>query len=265
MQRGRRVTLKDIARETGYTANTVSKALRDGPDLAGDTKRRIREAAERMGYVANAAASSLRSGSTRTIALVIADVANPFFGILVKEVEQCARQNGYSILVMNTEEDGGREVEAIRTAIAKSVDGVLLVPAQRDRAGVALLRRAGIPYVLVGRAFEEGQDDCVLFDDRAGGYLATRHLLEIGRRDILMVNAPGHIYNARERLRGYADALAAFGLAARPERVIELDSALGDVGARLERLAERGVWYDAVFAFSDHLAFAIVCQLQAMG
>ena len=106
-----RITLRDIANATGYSVNTVSKALRDMPDLSEQTKNTIRETAQRMGYVMNDMASALRSGYSNVLALIVSDISNPFFGILCKEVEQQAAKYNYTVIVFNTEEDADREDE----------------------------------------------------------------------------------------------------------------------------------------------------------
>ena len=161
----KRVTLKDIAGQTGYAVNTVSKALRDAPDLAADTKMRIRAAADEMGYIVNNAANSLRSGKTRTIALIVADITNPLFAIFAKEVEAVARVANYTVFMMNTDEHPLREDEAVRAAIEKNADGVLLFQTQRSGGALTRLKSAGIPYVLLCRAEDDPQADAVMIDE----------------------------------------------------------------------------------------------------
>ena len=125
-----RITLREVAQETGFSVNTISKALRDAPDLSAQTKRLIQDAAKRLGYVANNMASALRSGHSNVLALIISDISNPFFGILCKEIEQQAARHGLTVIVFNTEEDPEKEDRAIRTALSQSVDGFLLVPSR---------------------------------------------------------------------------------------------------------------------------------------
>lgn len=257
-----RVTLRDVAEKTGYTINTVSKALRHANDLAADTKAYIQKTAKEMGYIYNGMAGSLRSGLTKTLAMIISDITNPLFAILAKEIEFVAQQRDYTVFIMNTEEDEAREERAIRTAISKNVDGVLFFQAQHNRNGEALLLRADIPYILIGRRFDEQHCDAILFDDKQGGAMAARRLLERGRRDLLMLNGPLHISSARLRQEGFFDALRdADGVSYRAEY---LSNVLGGLKPLL-RKAYSEHFYDGIFAFSDILAFEMICELMDMG
>lgn len=256
-----RITLRHVARETGYSVNTVSKALRDAPDLSAQTKEHIRDTARRMGYVMNDMASALRSGFTNVLALIISDISNPFFGILCKEIEQQAARYNYTVIVFNTEEDAQREDRAIRTAIAKNVDGVLLTPSQHCADGIALLQSMGKPCVLIGRYFPDLHSDAVLFDDEQGGYLAGRHLIDRGYRNLLMLNADGNT-SAQDRARGFTKAMEQT-----PDvkgRIVTLKSPLGGCGDILRQEYNKEP-FDAVFAFSDLLAMEAICALEQMG
>lgn len=265
MNMRKRVTLKEIAAATGFTANTVSKALRGSPDISGPTRARIREAADRMGYVANNMAGALRSGFTNTIALVVPDISNPFFSIVAKEVDEAAQRSGHAVIILNTEEDADREERVIRVALSKNVDGMLIFPTQHDTGGLKLLKNAGVPFVLMGRRFDDFRADSIVFDDRRGGYLATDYLLKKGKRRVLLVNAPLHIYGARERLAGYAQALDEHGIDPDGQPRLNLDGSLRHARERLTQAVCAGLEMDAVFAFSDMLALECLCALQDLG
>ena len=257
----KRITLRDVAQATGYSVNTISKALRDAPDLNEQTKNSIRTIAREMGYVVNDMASALRSGFSNVLALIISDISNPFFGILCKEVEQQAAKYGYTVIVFNTEEDAVREEWAIRTAVSKNVDGVLLTPSQHSGDGIRLLQEMGKPCVLIGRYVPDLPADAVLFDDENGGYLAGKHLTEQGYKNILMLNAP---YNssARDRAAGFARAMAeAPGVRS---RTVTLKSPLGGTENILAEEYAREP-FDAVFAYSDLLALEAACKLEQIG
>ena len=245
-------TLKTIAEQTGVTQNTVSLALRDSPLVAEETKRAILAAAREQGYVRNDVAKSLRSGRTHTIAIIFGDIGNMLFAIKIAELEKALRKRHYHVLILNSGEDAALEYSVVETAIRKKVDGVILCPCQEDRAALELLRKRGIPYVLIGRCFPGGADDAVLWDDYRGGYIATRHLIDRGCRRILMLNVSCRISSAVERHGGYLDALAEAGL--EPiEREVSLTNA--DVNEALRELADRPGSIDGMFAFSDLIAF----------
>lgn len=256
-----RVTMKEIARETGFSVNTVSKALRDAPDLSAQTKRMIRDVAKRLGYVANNMASALRSGYSSVLALIVADISNPFFGILCKEIEQQAARHNYTVIVFNTEEDPEKEDRAIRTALSQNVDGVLLAPSQNGAEAVRLLQAYGKPCVLIGRYFTDRAADAVLYDDENGGYLAGKHLLECGCRNLLMINAP-HNSSAENRAKGFARAMTEVPGA--KSRMLTVESPLGGVPSALRSAYEQEP-FDGIFAYSDLFAMKAVWVLDEMG
>lgn len=255
-----RITLRDIANATGYSVNTVSKALRDMPDLSEQTKNTIRETAQRMGYVMNDMASALRSGFSGVLALIISDISNPFFGILCKEIEQQAAKYHYTVIIFNTEEQEYRENHAIRTALSKNVDGILLTPSQHSTENITLLQQWGKPCVLIGRHFPEVAADAVLFDDEKGGYLAGMHLAQQGYRRILMLNAP-HNSSALDREQGFRRAMEESDI---ESKVVTLDSPLGGISNILQQEHVQ-FHFDAIFAYSDLLAMEAVSCLQQMG
>ena len=108
-----------------------------------------------MGYISTSFSSSLRSGYTKTIALILGDISNPHFAIITKEIEKNAWKHKYSLLIINTDEDPDIEEQAIYAAISKKVDGIIICPTQKRKSNVEFIQKAGIPFVLIGRYFEE--------------------------------------------------------------------------------------------------------------
>ena len=255
------VTLRELAQKTGFSINTVSKALRDMPDISQQTKDTVRQAAKDMGYVGNSMASALRSGYSNVLALIISDISNPFFGILCKEIEQQAAKHNYTVVVFNTEEDAQREDRAIRTALSQNVDGVLLTPSQHSAEGIRLLQEHGKPCVLIGRYFPELPADAVVFDDEQGGYLAGKHLLECGCRNVRMLNAPRNT-SAENRAKGFLRAMAEV-----PEAKSQLLTVNSPLGGAAECLtaAYREDPFDGIFAYSDLFAMEAASVLEEMG
>ena len=134
------ITLKDIARETGLSVNTVSRALRGKADISAETTKRVIEVAKRMGYTRNDLASQLRTRKSGILGLVIADIANPVYSGVAKGVEAVAKREGYCVLVSDTEENADKEELAINMMLEKRVDGLLIVPTQQRDDAIVLLR-----------------------------------------------------------------------------------------------------------------------------
>ncbi len=256
-----KIRLSDIAQATGYSINTVSRALKGRPDIALATRNKIQAKAREMGYITDAVASSLRSGRSRTIAVVLGDIANPYFGLWVKEIEERAFAAGYSTLIMNTNEDESVEQAAIRTALSKRVDGLIVCLAQKTRASLDLLRSCGSPYVLAGRSFPDDDSPCVMPDDVRSGFLATKYLLEQGCRRILMLNGPDWISSARDRLAGHRQALAAAGLPFRADYIRTAGVQSGQTRALIQQALAARLDFDGLLAFSDLMALEAMASL----
>ncbi len=260
-----RVTLKDIAKKTGFTINTVSRSLKDKVDISAPTRQLIKDTALQMGYINNSIAGSLRSGSTKTIAIILGDISNPLFSILVKDIDMAVRPHGYNTFIINTDENDALELEAIQSALGKNVDGIILCPAQKNEDNVSYLMRTGVPFVLVERYFQNLETDCVVCDDVQGGYLATKHLTEKGHKRILMLVGPTYISSARERLEGYRKALAETGIPFDSSLVHEVSITSGNTKKVLQDIMAKETDFTAILAFSDMIAWETIGVLDTIG
>ena len=260
-----RVTLKDIATRAGYTANTVSRALKDKEDIGAETRKSIQGIAEEMGYISDSIAASLRTGQTGTIAVVLGDISNPHFAIIAREIELSARKHRYSTIILNSDEDAKIESEALRSALSRKVDGVIICPTQRNRDNLEFLRRQQVPFVLIGRHFPGAEVESVVCDDFKGGKLAAEHLLARHHRRILFLNGPSHISSAIERVAGYRAALTQAGVPCDPRLEWEIPIVAGDCRHVIYRVLDEGVDFTAIIAFSDLIAWEAMYALQKRG
>lgn len=251
----KKVTLKDIAEETGFSVNTVSRALRGEKNIAPETLKTIQDAQLRMGYINNTLASSLRRGYSNTIAVILGDVSNPHFGVMMREIEARARMYGYTSFLQTTDENEALELCAIQSAMNKSVDGIIICPCQQSDKNIRYLESLGIPYVLIGRRCETVDADYVICNDELGGYQATKMLIRNGHRRILMLQGYPNISSAQERLNGYLRAHAEAGLEV-DARLIREGSVMGQNNNELygQIMAEE-LDFSAIFAFSDLIAW----------
>lgn len=205
------VRLKDIAVRAGVSIMTVSKALRDAPDISAATKARVRGLAESMSYTPNRAAQGLRTRSTMLLGLVIPAATNPLFGRLLLAVEELAHAHGYEILLHHTMNQPEREEIIVRRLISRRVEGLLISPVYRLEPTATVydeLARQGIPTVLLGHRAPFCQSfPSVETDDLGGSYTLTRHLLTQGHERIAFFTGPATVPAAQERLEGYRRAL----------------------------------------------------------
>ena len=263
--RSKKITLKDIAKATGFTVNTVSRALNDKEDISDATKKLIRETANSIGYIGNLAAGSLRTGSTKTIAIILGDISNPVFAILVKEMEKILRDNGYSALILNTDETYILEERAIISALSKNVDGIIICPTQKDDKDLKMLADNEIPFVLFGRRFDNSEYNYVIADDKKGGYLATKHLIDKGHKRILSLIGPQYVSSSRERLDGYRKALIESNIEPEVELVREISITTGSCNEVLKRIIKENIKFTAISVFSDLLAWEAIYTLNELG
>jgi len=259
------ITLDDVAKVSGFSKSTVSRVLRNDPNVNPITKEKVEQVAQRLGYIPNIVARSLRSKKTTTIGVVIADICNPFFPSVVRGVEDVAREKGYSIILCNTDEKYEREKEALNTLIQKRVDGLLISPVQKKFDDLLELRRQKIPFVLIGRHFDPLEMDHIVTDDIRGAFMATEYLIKKGHKKILFINGPLYTSCARERMAGYKKALV--------ENNIKLDTKLLKEGALkmedgyrvIKKVISSKLDFTAVFAFSDLVAFGVIKALKEQG
>lgn len=258
------VTIKDIAREVGVSTTTVSRALNNKDAISPATSKRILELAKKMGYTPNAVARGLKASTSKTIGVVITDISDPFFAPIVRGIEKVARQEGYHLILSDTDEDYQTEKEALETLIERRVDGLLIVPVQTSFQDIVELKKKGLLFVLIGRHFdfELLETDCVCTDDVEGAALAVTHLLERGHRRILFINGPTYVSSAKERLAGYKRALFEAGVKLDESLIREGGIKMDDGYRIMKKELEKPRRFTAVFAYSDFVAMGTMKALK---
>ncbi len=238
------VRLKDIAQRAGVSVMTVSKALRDEPDVSAETKTRIKLLAQQMGYLPDSAAQGLRMRTTRLFGLVIPAVTHPTFARIALAIEERARERGYDLLLAHTQNLVEREAACIRQLLSRRVDGIFISPVYRLETEARIYRELlarRTPTILLGPAapFCDGFVSIEL-DEQAGSHAATRHLLQLGHRRIAFLAGPPATPWARERFEGYRRALRDANLDVDDRLVFQAGSTIEDgAKAALQMLAEK--------------------------
>ena len=228
------VTIKDVARQAGVSVGTASQALRGSPAVRETTRRRVLVVAKRLRYQPSALARGLVTRRTHTVGLLISDIANPFFIRAVRAVEDVAQENGYNVILCNTDEDPGKERQYLRVLMEKRVDGIILATTGASRRAVREIRWRRIPLVLFDRELPGVATNVVKVDGMLGGRLATQHLLDLGHRRIGIIHGPRNRSTGAERLEGYLAALRAANVRPAAELIHE-GNFKQDSGHRLTR------------------------------
>ena len=259
------VTIKDIAKELGISASTVSRALSDSPLVNAKTKRVVLQTAERMGYQRNELARALVKGSSGAVGLLVPDITNPFFSDVARGVGGIADRIGAGVILCNTDGRIDRELNYIRLMRRKRVDGLLLCSTTVDAPYLNELERAHIPFILVSRLSGKGDVPYVITDDRAGAQLAVEHLIDLGHRRIGFIGGPENVQASRDRMDAYLDTVESHHL--------EIDSAwrsyAGFTQAAGREAAQRMLTLpqrpSAIFAANDVTALGVLEVAEGLG
>lgn len=263
------VRLKDIAQDLGLSVVTVSKVLRDHPDIGAETRKRVLKRMKELNYRPNLAARSLLTGQSWTVGLVVPDLLHPFFARIAKEISVEVRKKGYSLFISSSDDDPALEQEEIAQLVARRVDVLLIASAQWTTESFRRIEEEKIPYILLDRHFPGFTANFVGVDDRAVGLLATSHLIEQGCRRIAHLRGPD-ISTALGRLAGYRQALAEAQMEPLPGHIVSIGSSgdhRGDVGGyeatmKLLRDKQRP---DGIFCFNDPAALGAMRAILEFG
>jgi LacI family transcriptional regulator len=215
--------MSDVAQKAGVSLMTVSRVVNNKGEISAKTIERVQKIIEELGYRPSSIARSLASGQTRTIGLIVPDVANPFFADVTRGVEHLAYSQGYNVFLCNAEEDPQRELSAIQSLEEKQVDGVILCSSRLEDNQLQEVLGRQPAAVLINRriANDRGNHpiESVILDDAASGQLATWHLLDRGHRRIGFLAGPKASFSGQNRTKGFRAALQEAGVAYHPEWV----------------------------------------------
>lgn len=222
---GKAASIYDVARESGVSVFTVSAVVNHKTHVGKKLRERVEAAIRKLSYRPNLIARSLAKQRTHTIGMIVPDIANPFFPMVVRGAEDAAQKHGYNLLLCNSDDSLDKEESAIELLLSKRVDGILLTKAAGDLRPplVKMIHEVDTPFVLVMRTYPKLTKDAVISDDYQGAHDAVCHLARAGRRRIGLISGPLKISNAMARWQGFHDALQAQGLAFDPQLVIEGD------------------------------------------
>lgn len=260
------ITIKDIARILGISASTVSRALKDHPDISIETKKAVNELAAQLKYQPNAIALSLKQSRSNTIGVIIPEIVHHFFSSVISGIEDVAYNAGFTVMICQSSEKYDREMANADMLAAHRVDGVLVSIAKEatNFDHLRMLRDKGIPLVFFDRIVPGMDCDQVLIDDEEAAYKATKHLIEHGRKRIAHFSGPEHLMIGRNRREGYLRAIREAGLPEDSSLIIQADNYEKAVVA-VRELFDKGQLPDGIFATNDLTAVGAMQGLQKLG
>lgn len=256
------ITLKDIAEELDVSVNTVSRALRNMPDIGQETTNLVKETALRLGYRKNLAASYLRTTKSMMLGIVVPDICNPVFSYMYKGIENICNETNYTLMLGNTNGNPKEENAVLSNMLNHGVDGIFLVPGMKNTQSHAQLEAANVPYVILQRKFPGLSTNFVQSNDYEGGYLTAQHLYQLGHRSFLYISASMYISSAQDRYNGFISYLKENNLTESAVQILECDSTKnGGYHAAKKWLEQQPnlnhLSATAIFCFSDYVAYGV--------
>jgi len=259
------VTIKDIAKALDISVSTVSRALKDHPDINKETRKLVKETARQMKYEPNLLALGLRRNKSNTIGIIIPEIVHHFFSSVISGIEDYAYERGYNVMVCQSNENYNREIINAQALLSSRVDGVLISVSKStlDFNHFRNFITQGIPMVFFDRVCPDIVTDRVIIDDEGGAFLATEHLINIGCKRIAHFAAPQNLLIAQGRFSGYQRALRQNSIPFDPKLVLHCDTqelAFEKTGKFLEEFPDT----DGIFAVNDSTAIAIMQVIKKM-
>ncbi len=248
------ITIKDVARELGVSYSSISRALNGKEGVSKKTRDKILETAERMGYQPNDLARGLVNKISKTVGVIVPDINNPFFGEIVAGITDASSENEYNIFLCVSGWSATKEKEYFNTLVQRRVDGIILKSAGKneDYDGVKS------PLMIIERYGRNHKFDSVEVDNEMGGYLAVKHLLDCGYRNLAFILGKEDYHASSRRLRGAEKALNDYGLELNKDLVIEGSFSIEGGRQAAKQLFEGKRLIDAVFGMNDLISMGVL-------
>jgi LacI family transcriptional regulator len=259
----RRVTLKDIANQLGVSHTTVSRALRNHPDISAERKEEIRKLAQQMHYNPNAFALSLRNSYSKIIGLIIPEITLYAFPSMIRGVTEFCYNAGYNVLILSSNESYEREKENTDLMLSSQVDGLLVAISKEtnDYSHFEQLEEEGIPVVFFDRVFKEYGNTKLIIDDMRAAYTAKEHLILSGRKKLAYFGGNESLYITKQRLAGFRKALNDYHL--KEHNIVFADDSHHSRIKTQEIFSKEDI-PDGIMCISDEVLTGIVPMLQEL-
>jgi LacI family transcriptional regulator len=261
----KRATLKEVAKLAGVSTATVSNVLNETKFVSEEVREKVNSAIQELNYQTNIVAKSLRVKESRIIGLLISDISNPFFSILVRGIENELAKSNYSILLNNTDSSVEKEDKYLKMLIGKRVDGLIISSAGNTGDYFRSMEKPGVPMVFLNRCPDFLISDVIMTNNIKGAYSATEHLIRHGYEKIAIITGPTSISTGKDRLIGYKRALEDYSIAESDELVKEGSFSIESGYEKMKELMEQDDKPDAVFISNNSMTFGAYKYLKESG
>lgn len=250
-------SIKEVCELAQVSKSTVSRVLNDHPSVSEETKKKVLKAVKQLGYRPNASAQALASNRSNCIGMLVHTISGPFFSSLVSAAEKTVRRDDLYLIATSGQGSWNNEVDSIMFLKSKQVDGLIIHNGELSDYDMLEIVKEIPATVLLNHSIPEIAENCICLDDQLGGYLATKHLLDNGHTRIGCITGPLRARDSRDRLLGYRNALAEYGIEYDDKLVVEgrFDMEDNDVAPR--RLLDRNTDITAIFCLNDHIALGV--------
>lgn len=263
----KKTTIKDIAALVGLTPSAVSKAINNHPRISAKTKAAVQEAIIALNYQPNYLSSALRKGKSNLVGLIVPRINTHFYSSVIENIESILNQNGYQVIMAQTNESYKKECESIDTLLNIQVDGIIASIANEtvDFDYYQKIKQNGVPLVLFDRGENDLEVDYVGIDDYNCSHLIVEHLVQKNCKRIAHITGFSHTRIFKNRIRGFRDAMQKFGLEVQEELIIESNLQVEDGRRIMKTLLDGKVRPDAVYSASDNAALGALQVLLEEG
>ncbi|HLU23117.1 MAG TPA: LacI family DNA-binding transcriptional regulator [Bacillaceae bacterium] len=262
-----KVTIKDIARESGVSTATVSRVLSNKGYASEEIKEKVRSIAKRLNYQPNAVARSLKMDRTNTIGVIIPDISNPYFMKISRGIEDTLQKSGYNLIFVSGDENSDKEKKMLQVLTEKRVDALVIATSGGNAEDINRVKNSGIPVVLIDRKLETDSDDLdlVVEDNIEGAYQLTNYLINKGHTKIGVVNGSLVSSTGTERYLGYRKAMEEHGLDLDPDFIFNGHFTQEDGSNAVTYFFNRDEKPTAILSFNNTMTFGVMLQLTRMG
>jgi LacI family transcriptional regulator len=264
----RKVTLKQIAKELDVSISTVSKSLRNSPEISEDTRQKVQAFAKLYNYKPNNIALSLKNKKTKTIGIIIPEIVHHFFATVISGIEQVANENGYNVIVCLSDESFDKEVINMEMLANGSTDGFIMslskeTEQKKDFHHIQEVINQGMPVVMFDRVTNDVLCDKVIIDDQMAAYEAVDFLISKGFKKVALVTTVDYVSVGKLRTDGYINALTDRGLAVKEDMIVKIED-IANCASKIEKMLEENR-PDAIFAVNELFAVTSIKLATKMG
>jgi LacI family transcriptional regulator len=263
-RKGFGTTIRDVAREAGVSVATVSRVLNDSGPVRAETRQRIAEVAHRLQFTPNPTARSLSTRCTYTIGVLLPDLYGEFFSEVIRGIDQTVQKHRYHVLISSSHNEPSEVARALR-AMRGRLDGLIMMVPDLELSTIAQFLPHRIPVVLLNADLEQIEYESLNIDNVGGARAVTSHLIELGHRRIAMIQGPELNRDARDRARGFTEAMAARGLKVDPALLLRGDFTEASGFRATRSLLQQSPDVTAIFAANDSMAVGALSALRDAG